>query len=163
MVPAAVVPLAALPLTPNGKVDRFALPIPAAPEGTSAEAPRTPLEELVAGLWTEVLGGGRVGLHDDFFALGGYSLLAIRLLARLRAVSGVDLPLRALFAHPTVAALAAEVERAACGRRERPRCPPSSRPRRAATPPPPRPRSGSGSSTSSTPAARCSTCRTRSG
>jgi amino acid adenylation domain-containing protein len=111
MVPAAVVPLAALPLTPNGKVDRFALPIPAAPEGASAEAPRTPLEELVAGLWTEVLGGGRVGLHDDFFALGGYSLLAIRLLARLRAVSGVDLPLRALFAHPTVAALAAEVER----------------------------------------------------
>ncbi len=111
MVPAAVVPLPELPLTPNGKVDRFALPIPEAREGTSAEAPRSPLEELVAGLWAETLGVARIGLHDDFFALGGYSLLAIRLLARLRAATGVELPLRALFAHPTVAALAAEIER----------------------------------------------------
>ncbi|HEX4497783.1 MAG TPA: non-ribosomal peptide synthase/polyketide synthase, partial [Thermoanaerobaculia bacterium] len=111
MVPSAVVELAALPLTPNGKVDRFALPIPAAAKGVSTEVPRSPLEELMAALWTEILGGGRIGLHDDFFALGGYSLLAIRLLARLRAATGVDLPLRALFAHPTVAALAAEVER----------------------------------------------------
>src|SRR5207253_3113628 len=71
MVPSAVVVMAALPLTPNGKVDRFALPIPAAPEPASAEPPRSPLEELVAGLWAEILGGGRPGLHDDFFALGG--------------------------------------------------------------------------------------------
>jgi amino acid adenylation domain-containing protein len=111
MVPAAAVPLDALPLTPNGKVDRFALPIPEAREGTATEAPRSPLEELVAGLWAETLGLSRVGLHDDFFALGGYSLLAIRLLARLRAATGLEVPLRALFAHPTVAALAAEVER----------------------------------------------------
>jgi amino acid adenylation domain-containing protein len=111
MVPAAAVVLAALPLTPNGKVDRFALPIPETPEGTAAEAPRSPLEELVAGLWAETLGTGSIGLHDDFFSLGGYSLLAIRLLARLRAATGVELPLRALFAHPTVAALSAEIER----------------------------------------------------
>jgi thioesterase domain-containing protein len=77
----------------------------------AAEPPRSALEELVAGIWAEVLGCERVGLHDDFFALGGYSLLAIRLLARLRAATGVDLPLRALFASSTVAALAAEVER----------------------------------------------------
>ncbi len=111
MVPAAVVPLAEMPLTPNGKVDRFALPIPEAREGTAAETPRSPVEELVAGLWAETLGLSRIGPHDDFFELGGYSLLAIRLLARLRAATGLELPLRALFAHPTVAALAAEVER----------------------------------------------------
>ncbi|HEY3568284.1 MAG TPA: amino acid adenylation domain-containing protein [Thermoanaerobaculia bacterium] len=111
MVPAAVVVLDEMPLTPNGKVDRFALPTPEAREGTAAEAPRSPIEELVAGLWAETLGLSRIGLHDDFFELGGYSLLAIRLLARLRASTGLELPLRALFAHPTVAALAAEVER----------------------------------------------------
>ncbi|HEY9419892.1 MAG TPA: amino acid adenylation domain-containing protein, partial [Thermoanaerobaculia bacterium] len=111
MVPSAVAVLAALPLTPNGKVDRFSLPLPAAPCLPVAEPPRSPLEEMVAGLWAEVLGCDRVSLHDDFFSLGGYSLLAIRLLARLRAATGVDLPLRALFAYPTVAALSAEVER----------------------------------------------------
>jgi amino acid adenylation domain-containing protein len=112
MVPSAVVVLAALPLTPNGKVDRRALPLPAVPEGSPAEPPRSPFEELVAGLWAEILGGVRVGLHDDFFALGGHSLLAIRLLARLRAATGVELPLRAIFANPTVAVLAAEIEQA---------------------------------------------------
>jgi acyl carrier protein len=93
-------------------VDRFALPIPSlAPSQTAAEPPRSALEELVAGIWSEVLACGRVGLHDDFFELGGYSLLAIRLLARLRDATGVELPLRALFAYPTVAEMAAEVER----------------------------------------------------
>jgi len=72
--------------------------------------PRSPLEELVAGLWAEALGRVTIGLHDHFFALGGYSLLAIRVLARLRAATGVDLPLRAIFANPTVATLAAEIE-----------------------------------------------------
>jgi amino acid adenylation domain-containing protein len=113
MVPAAVVTLAAFPLNPNGKVDRGALPAPVSnAPATPSEAPRTPLEELLAGLWAELLSVSRIGLHDDFFTLGGHSLLAIRLLARLRAATGVELPLRALFAHPTVAALAAEVERA---------------------------------------------------
>ena len=114
MVPSAVVTLAAVPLTPNGKVDRRALPPPAAsagPRAAEAEPPRSPLEELVAGLWAELLGCERVGLHDDFFAAGGHSLLAVRLLARLRDATGMDVPLRALFAHPTVAALTAEVER----------------------------------------------------
>ncbi len=112
MVPAAVVTLAAFPLNPNGKVDRGSLPPPAATApAASTESPHTPLEELLAGLWAELLSLPRVGLHDDFFALGGHSLLAIRLLARLRAATGVELPLRALFAHPTVAALAGEVER----------------------------------------------------
>jgi amino acid adenylation domain-containing protein len=115
MVPSAVAALAALPLTPNGKVDRRALPPPAAagaPLAAALAAPRSPLEELVAGLWAELLGGERpVGLHDDFFASGGHSLLATRLLARLRAATGVDLSLRTFFAHPTVAALATETER----------------------------------------------------
>ncbi|HBL31543.1 MAG TPA: hypothetical protein DD490_32375, partial [Acidobacteria bacterium] len=73
-------------------------------------APRSPLEELVAGLWAEALGRPTIGLHEHFFALGGYSLLAIRVLARLRSATGVDLPLRTIFAHPTVATLAAEIE-----------------------------------------------------
>jgi amino acid adenylation domain-containing protein len=118
MVPSAVAVLTALPLAPNGKVDRRALPPPAVarrpPAALAADIapPRSPLEELVAGLWAEVLGGGQpAGLHDDFFAAGGHSLLAIRLLARLRAATAVDLSLRTFFAHPTVAALAAEVER----------------------------------------------------
>jgi amino acid adenylation domain-containing protein len=115
MVPAAVVALAALPLTPNGKIDRKALPPPAAPAPAGADPaglPRSPLEELLAGLWAEVLGlPGEIGLHDDFFSLGGHSLLATRLLTRLRAATGVELPLRAVFLHPTVAALAVEVER----------------------------------------------------
>ncbi|HVG09973.1 MAG TPA: amino acid adenylation domain-containing protein [Thermoanaerobaculia bacterium] len=85
--------------------------LPAPPQQPTAEGPLSPLEELVAGLWVEALGRGSIGLHDHFFALGGYSLLAIRVLARLRAVTGVDLPLRTIFANPTVATLAAEIER----------------------------------------------------
>jgi hypothetical protein len=111
MVPSALVLLPALPMMPNGKVDRRALPLPVAVEGPAGKAPRSPVEELVAGFWAEILGGARPGLHDDFFALGGHSLLAIRLLARLRAATGVELPLRAVFGHPTVAGLAAEIER----------------------------------------------------
>jgi non-ribosomal peptide synthetase component F/thioesterase domain-containing protein len=83
---------------------------PAPSQQLPVEPPRSPLEEMVAGLWAEALGRGQIGLHDHFFALGGYSLLAIRVLARLRAVTGVDLPLRAIFANPTVATLAAEIE-----------------------------------------------------
>jgi amino acid adenylation domain-containing protein len=112
MVPTAVVVLPALPVTPNGKVDRRALSLPAAPEGTAAaEPPRSPLEALVAGLWAESLGREKVGLHDDFFDLGGHSLLAVRLLVSLRAATGVDLPPRAIFNHRTVVSLVAEVER----------------------------------------------------
>ena len=112
-VPAAVVPLDALPRTPNGKLDRAALPDPpAAPAPAEGELPRSPLEEMVAGVWRELLGRDRVDADGDFFALGGHSLLATRAVARLAAASGVDLPLRALFEDPTPARLAARIETA---------------------------------------------------
>ncbi|MFC7585036.1 phosphopantetheine-binding protein [Nonomuraea antimicrobica] len=112
LVPDLWVARDALPLTPGGKVDRAALPDPGPDQGRRYVAPGTDAETLVADVWREVLGtGAPVGALDDFFALGGHSLLAVRVTARLRASAGVDVPIRAVFAHRTVAELAAEVER----------------------------------------------------
>jgi len=106
MVPATFVFLDAFPLTPNGKIDRSALPAPAAGRrdtGAQYVAPRTRLEEVVAGLWADALGVERVGVEDDFFALGGHSLLSTRVVARVRDAFGVDVPLHRMFSDPTVA------------------------------------------------------------
>ncbi|MFJ3644674.1 non-ribosomal peptide synthase/polyketide synthase [Streptomyces murinus] len=109
MVPAAYVPMAALPLTVNGKLDRRALPAPG-PDGFAADRERTPLrthaERLVAAAWTDVLDTDEVGDDDDFFALGGDSILAVRVTSRLRAAFGTDVSPRLLFTHPTLSALA---------------------------------------------------------
>ncbi|WP_442944038.1 non-ribosomal peptide synthase/polyketide synthase [Nocardia sp. NBC_00508] len=116
MIPAAIVALDEFPLNPSGKLDRKALP---EPTFTAREfrAPATPVEEIVAGVFGEVLGSGRVGADDDFFALGGNSLIATQVVARLGAAVGAKVPVRALFETPTVAAMAAAIESRAHGER----------------------------------------------
>ncbi len=104
MIPAAFVTLTELPLTPNGKLDRSALPRPEF-GGDEYRAPRSPREQTLCALFAEVLGAERIGLDDDFFVLGGHSLMATRLVARVRAEMGVEIPMRVLFTAPTVAEL----------------------------------------------------------
>ncbi|HEX9935803.1 MAG TPA: amino acid adenylation domain-containing protein, partial [Longimicrobium sp.] len=112
MVPSAFVVLPAIPLTPNGKVDRRALPAPQV-ETTAHDEPRTPAEEMLAGIFAALLGVERVGAEDDFFRLGGHSLLATQLASRVRRAFGVDLPLPVVFEAPTARRLAARLEAAA--------------------------------------------------
>jgi amino acid adenylation domain-containing protein len=107
-LPAAMVPtswavLADLPRTASGKVDRRALPSPEGSVEMGMVAPRSPLEQLVAEAWSNVLGVEGIGAHDDFFALGGHSLLAAQLVSRLRDALGVEVSVRAIFEAPTVA------------------------------------------------------------
>jgi amino acid adenylation domain-containing protein len=113
MIPAAFVMLDELPLTANGKVNRRALPTPDAAfvqPGTIFVAARTPVEEVLVGIWAEVLKLAQVGIHDNFFDLGGHSLLATRLISRVRHAFQIEIPLRSLFESPTVAQFAERVE-----------------------------------------------------
>jgi amino acid adenylation domain-containing protein len=111
MVPASWVVLSALPLNANGKIDRKALPEPQdRAAGQAHVEPESDTQRLLAGLWRELLHTERVGLHDNFFALGGHSLMATQLVSRLREARGIELPLRAVFEAPVLAQLAARVE-----------------------------------------------------
>ena len=112
MVPSVFVLLERLPLTPNGKVDRKALPAPdqSRPQLEDAfVAPRTRVEETLAGIWAKVLKLERVGIHDDFFELGGHSLLATQVMSRVRGAFQLNVPLRALFEKPTLGELATAI------------------------------------------------------
>ncbi|MEV6135890.1 amino acid adenylation domain-containing protein [Nocardia sp. NPDC051990] len=120
MVPACITVLDKVPLTPTGKLDRKALPAPVF-EAKGLRAPATPVGEIVAGTFGDVLGVERVGLDDDFFELGGNSLLATQVTARLDAALDTQLAIRDLFHASTVAAFTAVVERTAGSGRSRPR------------------------------------------
>jgi acyl-CoA synthetase (AMP-forming)/AMP-acid ligase II len=109
MVPAHVVVLDRIPLTPGGKVDRRALPAPGRVR-LEQVPPRTSAEELVAAVWCDVLGLDRVGAYDDFFEVGGHSLFATKVAARLRAAVGIEVPIRMIFSHTTLEELAIVVE-----------------------------------------------------
>jgi hypothetical protein len=120
MVPAAFVWLDQLPLTPSGKLDRKALPPPAyAIHEHAYRAPRTPIEEIIAGIWGQLLGVERVGLDDNFFELGGHSLLATQVVSRVRDRLQVEVAVAILFQAPVLASFAQEVERAGQGNRTR--------------------------------------------
>jgi amino acid adenylation domain-containing protein len=114
MLPSAFVVLQTLPLTSSGKVDRRSLPAPAAPRGAEVvmDGELSPVEEIVGSVWAEVLGVPPVGLRQNFFDLGGHSLMAMRVVSRVRAALGVEMPLRALFEAPTLGGFSRAVERA---------------------------------------------------
>src|SRR2546427_5774812 len=111
MVPAAFVVLASLPLAPKGKLGRRALP-PREIASGGGRAARSPRAQLLCDVFAEVLGVSSVGIDDGFFSLGGHSLMATRLIARVRASLGVELSMRAVFESPTVAGLARWLEEA---------------------------------------------------
>lgn len=121
MVPAMYVTIDAIPLTPNGKVDRAALPAPDAANTLGEDvfhAPRTEVEQAVAGILAPLLGVERVDVEANFFSLGGHSLLGIQLISRVRENLGVELSLRTVFEAPSVVELSAEIERLLCAKLE---------------------------------------------
>jgi acyl-CoA synthetase (AMP-forming)/AMP-acid ligase II/2-polyprenyl-3-methyl-5-hydroxy-6-metoxy-1,4-benzoquinol methylase len=113
MIPSAFMLMTELPLDPNGKVDRRALP---APERSQPEldatfvSPRTPTEELLAGIWAEVLGLEQVGIYENFFDLGGHSLLVTQVVSRIRNLFQAEISFRVFFQNATIATLAAEID-----------------------------------------------------
>ncbi|HEY0083939.1 MAG TPA: AMP-binding protein [Pyrinomonadaceae bacterium] len=112
MIPAAFVQLVEMPLTPNGKVDRRALPAPEQTRRGMDEtyiAPRTPVEETLAQIWADVLNVERVGIYDNFFSVGGHSLLMTQVVSRIRETFGVELPMQSFFQEPMVADLAIKI------------------------------------------------------
>lgn len=110
MIPSAFVVMDELPLTPNGKINRLALPVPDSSQSMGSReyiGPRSPLEKMIADIWSEGLNTPRLGVHDNFFELGGHSLLATRVVSRLKDSDfAVDISVRQLFENPTVAELA---------------------------------------------------------
>jgi acyl carrier protein len=111
MIPSAFVELEALPMTASGKVDRRALP---APERSTEvqRAPRTPQEQILSEIFADVLSRERVGIDDNFFELGGHSLLAIRVAMRVRNILHIEIPVTALFEHPTISTFSRHIDEA---------------------------------------------------
>ena len=109
MVPAAVVALEALPLTVNGKLDTRALPAPDYQDADHYRAPGNAVEEILSGIYAQILGVERVGADDSFFDLGGDSLSTMRLVTAINIALDTDLPVRAVFEAPTVAQLAPRI------------------------------------------------------
>jgi acyl carrier protein len=115
MVPGIYVLIDKIPLSANGKVDRNSLPDPDSGNlaaSTDFVEPRTELEELLVNIWKDVVGIDRIGIHDNFFDLGGHSLLVTQVVSRIRDALDIELPVRAVFESPTVAELAVAVVQA---------------------------------------------------
>jgi acyl carrier protein len=113
MVPSFFVYLDKVPLTSNGKVDRKSLPVPdltLRQVGDEYVAPQSTLELALSSIWSEVLKVEKIGIHDNFFKIGGHSLLATQVISRIRHAYNIDIPLRALFEQPTIAALGKVVD-----------------------------------------------------
>jgi len=112
IIPTSFTILEKLPLTPNGKIDRQALPLPeqTRPDEAAYVAPRTPAEMMMSEIWAEVLRVQKVGIHDNFFALGGHSLIATQLISRIRDAFQMEMPLRLLFEEPTIGELVSHIE-----------------------------------------------------